>query len=126
MLANANITTIVPVRDIARARGFYESALGLDPVGEQPDGGFGFGTAGGSAISLLPDPDGQPSPRTTLSFEVDDVSAAVHALEAGGVAFEDYDIPGMTTVGHISTAQGEQAAWFKDTEGNILCVHGTQ
>ena len=34
--------------------------------------------------------------------------------------FEDYDIPGMKD--GISTAGGAKAAWFKDSEGNIMAV----
>jgi len=43
--------------------------------------------------------------------------------EARGVAFADYDFPGLKTVGHIATLASEKAAWFLDPEGNILCVH---
>jgi hypothetical protein len=37
--------------------------------------------------------------------------------------FEDYDMPNLKTVNHISSMETEKAAWFKDTEGNFLCVH---
>ena len=44
----------------------------------------------------------------------------------GGV-FEHYegdDIPGMTMKGDIAEdGEGVKAAWFKDTEGNYLCIH---
>lgn len=33
MLANAPLTTMLPVIDLARARNFYEEKLGLPPVG---------------------------------------------------------------------------------------------
>ena len=31
-------------------------------------------------------------------------------------------MPGMKTVNGIATAGGAKAAWFKDTEGNIMAV----
>ena len=37
--------------------------------------------------------------------------------------FEDYDLPGLKTVGHVCVLGAEKAAWFKDTEGNFLCIH---
>ena len=36
--------------------------------------------------------------------------------------FEEYDAPGMKTKNSIATAGGAKAAWFKDTEGNIMAV----
>jgi hypothetical protein len=41
-------------------------------------------------------------------------------LPAKDVLFEEY--PGMEMKGGISTAGGAKAAWFKDTEGNILAI----
>ena len=49
--------------------------------------------------------------------------AEVAELKAKGVVFEEYNFPGLKTVNGIATAGGSKAAWFKDTEGNILCIH---
>jgi len=38
------------------------------------------------------------------------------------VNFEEYDVPGMKTRNGIATADGAKAAWFKDTEGNIMAL----
>jgi hypothetical protein len=38
------------------------------------------------------------------------------------VNFEHYDIPGADQAGDIVTAGGAKAAWFKDSEGNIMAV----
>ena len=48
---------------------------------------------------------------------------AYSAAIARGVVFEDYDLPGLKTVGHVCVLGSEKAAWFKDTEGNYLCIH---
>ncbi len=39
-----------------------------------------------------------------------------------GVVFEDYDLPGLRTVDHVCVLGSEKAAWFRDTEGNIMAV----
>jgi hypothetical protein len=44
-------------------------------------------------------------------------------LKRAGVVFEDYDFPGLKTVNHVCVLGAEKAAWFKDTEGNYLCLH---
>jgi hypothetical protein len=39
------------------------------------------------------------------------------------VKFEDYDMPGgMKTQNSILTGGGAKAAWFKDSEGNIMAI----
>ena len=58
-----------------------------------------------------------------MSFEVPDARAAIDDLTARGVTFEDYDFPGLKTVNKVCILGSEKAAWFKDTEGNILCIH---
>jgi hypothetical protein len=54
---------------------------------------------------------------------VTDILAAVPELEGRGVAFADYDLPGLQTVDHVCVLGSEKAAWFEDTEGNLLCLH---
>jgi hypothetical protein len=53
---------------------------------------------------------------------VDDVTAEVAELKSRGVAFEEYDMPGIKTANSIATAGGAKTAWFKDSEGNILAI----
>jgi len=36
---------------------------------------------------------------------------------------DDYDLPGFKTVEHVCVLGSERAAWFRDPEGNILCLH---
>ena len=52
-----------------------------------------------------------------------DAGAAVEELSARGAQFEDYDLPGLKTVNKVCVLGSERAAWFKDTKGNILCIH---
>ena len=122
MLANATVTTMLPVIDMARAREFYERRLGLVPGGFKPDGKFVYRVAG-STLALFPKPEGTKAEHTAISFQVDDIASAITALKRAGVAFEDYDFPGFKTVDHVCVLGAEKAAWFKDSEGNYLCLH---
>jgi hypothetical protein len=66
-----------------------------------------------------------------MAWEVDDIEATVAQLKARGVVFEEYDLPGLTTVDGLAEIPdnypskggvGERAAWFKDSEGNLLAI----
>lgn len=122
MLARSRMTTILPVVDVARARRFYEDKLGLSAARTLPDGGVSYAGASGE-IMLSPRKEPANNPYTAVSFEVDDVGREVRDLEGRGVRFEDYDLPDLKTVGHVCVMGAEKAAWFKDPDGNILCVH---
>jgi catechol 2,3-dioxygenase-like lactoylglutathione lyase family enzyme len=122
MLANASVTTMLPVKDLDRARRFYEEGLGLEPSGMRPDGKFTYDCAG-TTLALFPKEGGTKADHTAISFRVPDISAAIADLKRRGVKFEDYDFPGLKTVGHVCVLGSEKAAWFLDTEGNILCLH---
>jgi len=122
MLAKAPVTTMLPVKDLARARAFYEGKLGLKPVGLKPDGKFTY-DCGGATLALFPKEGGTKADHTAVSFQVPDIAASIAELKGAGVTFEDYDFPGLKTVGHVCVLGAEKAAWFLDTEGNILCLH---
>ncbi|WP_342779207.1 VOC family protein [Luteimonas granuli] len=113
---------MLPVIDMDRARTFYEQRLGLTPGGFRPDGKFIY-DAGGSTLALFPKPEGTKAEHTAISFRVADIAASIADLEKTGVVFEDYDLPGFRTVDHVCVLGSEKAAWFKDTEGNMLCIH---
>ncbi|HEY8243873.1 MAG: VOC family protein [Vicinamibacteria bacterium] len=122
-LAGAPITTILPVRDLDRACQFYVDALGLVAIGPRPDGQYLLRAGDGSRVALFRKAEGTRAEHTALSFEVDDLGATIVRLEARGVAFHDYDLPGFRTIDHVCALPGERAAWFSDPEGNVLCVH---
>jgi catechol 2,3-dioxygenase-like lactoylglutathione lyase family enzyme len=121
-LADCEVTCMLPVKDLARARRFYEDALGFEPGGLRPDGKFVY-RAGGTTLALFPKPEGTKAEHTALSFRVPRIEAAIEALKSRGVAFEDYDFPGLKTEGHVCVLGSEKAAWFSDPEGNLLCLH---
>jgi predicted enzyme related to lactoylglutathione lyase len=122
MLDKSAITTMLPVSDVERASAFYADKLGLTRTATAGDGSVIFETGAG-AIGLRAAEPGAQSAHTALSFEVSDITGEIRDLEARGVAFEDYDLPNLKTVGHIAVMGNEKAAWFCDPEGNILCIH---
>ena len=122
MLSGSSVTTMLPVKDMKRARTFYEGCLGLKPGGLKADGKFVY-EVGGSTLALFPKPEGTKAEHTAISFRVADIAASIKQLKGAGVVFEDYDFPGLKTVDHVCVLGSEKAAWFKDTEGNYLCIH---
>jgi hypothetical protein len=72
-----------------------------------------------------------PGSFTQMGWEVDDIDATVAELRAGGVVFEEVDLPGLKTVDGIAEVagnypskggKGERAAWFRDSEDNMLGI----
>jgi catechol 2,3-dioxygenase-like lactoylglutathione lyase family enzyme len=122
-LTKAAVTTILPVKDMDRARRFYSDKLGLEPKGFAADGNFLFACGGDAHLALITKPEGTKAEHTALSFEVHGIERAIAELEGRGVVFEDYDFPNLKTVDHVCVLGSDKAAWFKDSEGNYLCVH---
>jgi len=122
LLSQTQVTCMLPVKDLARARRFYEQQLGLEAGAAKPDGKFVY-HCGGTEIALFPKAEGTSAQHTALSFKVDDIARAIAELKGRGVRFADYDYPGLKTVEHVCVLGSEKAAWFEDPEGNILCLH---
>jgi len=123
MISNAMLTPVLPVVDVSRATGFYRDRLGLKDAGDDPGGNHLVQTGSGTMIALMPAEEGAQSAHTVLTFEVRDIDNEVRDLESRGVGFYDYDLPDLKTTDHIAVMGAEKAAWFADTEGNILCLH---
>ena len=124
-LANATVTVTLTVSDLDRAKAFYSEKLGLTVAPmevEDPSGGVLFQAGNGTQLYIYNS--GAPKATNTVaSFKVDDVLATVNELKAKGVSFESYDMEQLKTdENNIATFEGLQAAWFKDSEGNILAV----
>ena len=122
MLNDSSVTANVPAADLDRARAFYADKLGLTPASENP-GGLVYTTAGGTSFFLYQTEYAGQAGHTIAQWHVADVPAAVRDLESRGVVFEHYDLPDVTWDGGIATLPGVgQAAWFKDSEGNTMCL----
>jgi catechol 2,3-dioxygenase-like lactoylglutathione lyase family enzyme len=122
MLNDSLVTANVPAADLDRARSFYADKLGLVPTAENP-GGLIYRTSGGTSFFLYETAEAGKAGHTIAQFHVGNVADEVRDLTAKGVTFEHYDLPGLTWDGDIASAEGMgSAAWFKDSEGNILCL----
>jgi predicted enzyme related to lactoylglutathione lyase len=113
---------MLPATDLERARDFYESKLGLRVDRDATSGELRVHAGRGTEIGIY-ERGPTKADHTTGTFEVDDVRATVTELRSRGVTFEEYSGPGPVTQEGIAERGGELAAWFKDSEGNILCVH---
>ncbi|WP_107764788.1 VOC family protein [Nocardioides terrigena] len=122
-LAHSGVALMLPVTDVDRATRFYQQSLGLEFTGTNDEGSAMFAVGSDAQLVLLPRPESKPSESTAMSFEVDDVTAEIRTLEGRGVVFEDYDLPDLKTVDHVCEFGDEKAAWFKDPDGNVLCLH---
>ncbi|HSX63414.1 MAG TPA: VOC family protein [Pseudoxanthomonas sp.] len=121
MLQDYPLYAYLPATDVERARRFYETQLGFTP-GEELAGGVTYRFGNGTACFLYPTPNAGTSKASQAFWQVDDIEREVDALRASGVIFEHYDMPDATIEHDIVTAGGVKAAWFKDTEGNILAL----
>jgi catechol 2,3-dioxygenase-like lactoylglutathione lyase family enzyme len=113
MLQNAPMYAYLPAKDVARARAFYEQTLGFKP-GRELAGGVVYQFALGTACFLYPTPNAGTSNASQAFWQVPDVEREVAELKAKGVSFDEF--------GGVVAAGGAKAAWFRDTEGNILAI----
>lgn len=128
MLDTARVAARLPVQNLERARAFYSEKLGLEPR-EERDGGLLYQAAVGE-FALFESAGASPGTFTQMVWEVEDIEATVAELRVRGVVFEEVDLPGLRTANGIaeiagqypSKGRGERAAWFRDSEGNMLGI----
>jgi catechol 2,3-dioxygenase-like lactoylglutathione lyase family enzyme len=128
MLNSAKVATRIPAQDLERARAFYSEKLGLEPV-EDRDGGLLY-RSGAGEFGVFASTGAPSGEHTQMAFEVEDIEATVMELRGRGVVFEEYALPGLRTKNGIaeidgnypSKGTGERAAWFRDSEGNLLGI----
>jgi catechol 2,3-dioxygenase-like lactoylglutathione lyase family enzyme len=122
MLGKADATPMIAVKDLDRARKFYEETLGLDAKEEMA--GEVLTVKGGSTpITVYRSEFAGTNKATALTFEVDDIEAEVRELKDKGIFFEKYDLPGLEPRGDLYVGEGGfKTAWFKDPDGNILSL----
>jgi len=102
-----------------RAQAFYVDVLGLRLEATSEAGVL---LSAGDGRILLYERDATAPEHTLAGFEVSALEPITAVLESRGVSFEDYDFPGPRTVDHIAWLGPERAAWFRDSEGNILSI----
>jgi catechol 2,3-dioxygenase-like lactoylglutathione lyase family enzyme len=122
MLGNKDAAANIAVRNLETARKFYESTLGLKQVGAEGNELIAY-RSGNSTLLVYRSDYAGTNKATTATWRVgDDVEGIVRSLKAKGVTFEHYDMPGMMRNGDVHVAGNMKVAWFKDPDGNILCI----
>jgi catechol 2,3-dioxygenase-like lactoylglutathione lyase family enzyme len=122
MLAKADATPMIAVKDLDRARQFYEDKLGLKSKNEWGDEGVTL-KSGDPLINVYRSEFAGTNKATALNFEVDDIEKEVGELKQKGIFFERYDLPGLKPQGDFYGGEGDfKTAWFKDPDGNILSL----
>ena len=120
MLGQRDAVANIAVKDLDKARVFYEETLGLKTVKEQGKEVIVFGS-GSSKINVYRSQFARTNKATAVTWSVgDEIESLVRELKKRGVVFEHYDIPGATPVGDVYVMGAMKVAWFKDPDGNIL------
>lgn len=121
MAFNFTVRPTLPAADINRARKFYAEKLGMQPESVTAEGGL-FYRCKDSWFALYPTQFAGTAKNTAAEFETDDLDRDMQALRSKGVVFEEYNFPGLKTVNGVASIGKDRAAWFKDSEGNILAL----
>ncbi|TPN58792.1 VOC family protein [Mesorhizobium sp. B1-1-9] len=120
MLENSNATANIAVKDLARAKAFYEGTLGLKQVDDM-GGELIVYKSGDTFINVYHSQFAGTNKATAVTWTVgDQIETVVKSLKSKGVAFEHYEMPGLTIEGDVHVGQSMKVAWFKDPDGNIL------
>jgi len=110
------------VKSLDRAKGFYGGVLDLKPVGRDMPTVQCY-LAGRTVIVVYESQFAGTSQATAITWPVGGgFDQAVSELQAKGVVFEHYDMPGVTRSGDVHEAGGMKLAWFKDPDGNIIHI----
>ena len=122
MLGKADATPMIAVKDLDRARRFYEETLGLEAK-EEMGGEVLTVQSGRTPITVYKSEFAGTNKATALTFAVEDVEQEVAELKAKGIFFEQYNMPGLEQRGDLYVGDnGFKTTWFKDPDGNILSL----
>ena len=122
MLGDKDAAANIAVKNLERAKKFYEDTLGLTQIGSEGQEAITF-KSGNSVINVYQSQYAGTNKATAVTWVVgQDVEGFVQQLKAKGIAFEHYDMPGITRNGDVHIAEDMKVAWFKDPDGNILNI----
>jgi catechol 2,3-dioxygenase-like lactoylglutathione lyase family enzyme len=121
MLQGRHVLPTIPASDLARARAWYADKLGLTTDQEQPEALL-YRSGSDRLLLLFASPGAGTARHQLAAWVVEDLAAEVAELRGRGVVFEEYEQPGLRTVDGIATHPVGKAAWFRDSEGNVLTM----
>jgi len=111
----------IPASDLARARAWYADKLGFT-AGQEEAAAVLYRRGEDRLFLLFSSPGAGTAQHQLAAWVVEDLDAEVAELRRRGVEFEEYDQPGLRTVDGIAITPVGRAAWFKDSEGNVLTI----
>jgi catechol-2,3-dioxygenase len=120
MWETAQAEATLPAKDLDRAKAFYSEKVGLDPTSEDKVG-VHF-VVGGTRFRLFRSGGAASGTHTQLALFVGDIAGQVRTLQSRGLRFEEYDYPNLKTIDGVADMGYAKAAWFKDSEGNLLGI----
>ncbi|MDB4870722.1 MAG: glyoxalase-like protein [Gemmatimonadales bacterium] len=121
MLGEFDALATIAVKSLAIARKFYEGKLGFKAVHTEGDQAVTY-KSGKSQLLVYQSQFAGTNKATAATWMVKDVEGLVKDLKAKGIAFEHYDMPGVTRKGDVHLAGALKNAWFKDPDGNVLAL----
>jgi catechol 2,3-dioxygenase-like lactoylglutathione lyase family enzyme len=120
MLALDKLVGFLTTTDYEKARAFYEGKLGFEFVSLDQ---FALALrAGKNMIRITKAETFRPAQGTVLGWEVNDVRAVVVWLKSRDVVTERYGFVADQEFGIWTAPSGDQVAWFKDPDGNVLSI----
>ncbi|MDR6507244.1 VOC family protein [Arthrobacter oryzae] len=122
MLTDSDIMAVLPAKDIKRAKDFYRDKLGLEPSESAEEDSLIYRGGHGTGFLVYQTENAGTAKNTQMGWATDDLEREVEELRGRGVVFEEYDQPGLKTENGIATNEWGKAAWFLDSEGNILNI----
>ena len=123
MLQEMNVTPTIGVRDMNVAGEFYEKKLGLKLI-DKPSEFVRHYRSGNGTVEIYKSDFAGTNKATAMTWTVGDkIDEEVKALRAKGIIFEHYQMPEVILEGDIHVMKDMKAAWFKDPDGNVLCLH---
>src|SRR3954469_17476424 len=120
MLSTSDVIAFAPTTDLARARSFYEVALGLSVV--DANAHAVVFDANGTMLRITAVAEVAHPGYTVLGWQVADIRHSVDQLESRGVVFARYDGMEQDAHGVWTTPSGDRVAWFNDPDGNVLSL----
>ncbi|TLM70287.1 VOC family protein [Pseudarthrobacter sp. NamB4] len=122
MLKDSPLMAVLPAKDIDRAKDFYRDKLGLEPSESIDEENLIYRCGNGTSFLLYQTDNAGSAKNTQMGWETDNLERDMEDLRGRGVTFEDYDFPGLKTENGVATIGWAKAAWFLDSEGNILNI----
>jgi catechol 2,3-dioxygenase-like lactoylglutathione lyase family enzyme len=122
MLTDSDIMAVLPAKDIKRAKDFYRDKLGLEPSESVEEDSLMYRGGHGTGFLVYQTENAGTAKNTQMGWATDNLEREMEELRGRGVVFEEYDMPGLKTENGIATDEWGKAAWFLDSEGNILNI----